>query len=133
MKDERKAESENRKTNHRGIREIRGKTIEAELGEPSAPCLVALRIKGFLFLSAFDLRVSDFSFRWPLDLISVQVWPECRRNADASIGLLIRLHQCHKQPRQSGAAAVQHVREPVLTCCAFETQVHAARLEIFAI
>ena len=62
-----------------------------------------------------------------------QISVQRRGNGNAAIGLLIGFDQGDEQTREGGAAAVQDVGKFVFAGLAFETEVHAAGLEVFAI
>src|SRR5437867_280838 len=67
------------------------------------------------------------------DSVGLQVRLQGGRDREAAIGSLIRLHQSDKKPRQRRAAAIEDVRESVFSGRGFVPQIHAPRLEIFAI
>src|SRR4051794_29636839 len=74
---------------------------------------------------------------WPTGFSSYhvcfEVWPQSFGDADAAVRLLMSFNERDEQAGERGAAAVEDVREFVFAGFALETQVHAARLEIFAI
>src|ERR1017187_10372606 len=68
-----------------------------------------------------------------LNSLSLEVRLEGRWNHQATVRLLIRLNQRHKQPSKRCAASVQQMREFILARLPLEAQVHPARLEVFAV
>ena len=52
---------------------------------------------------------------------------------DGTVGLLMCFEERDEKSRERGTTAVQDVRKAVFACGAFETGVHAAGLEIFAV
>src|SRR5207302_9323334 len=65
--------------------------------------------------------------------VGLQVRLKSGWNRNAAVGLLESLHQSHEKSGERRAAAIENVRESVLSGLGFETQVHPPRLELFAI